>query len=215
MRILVVKLSSIGDVVHTLPAVASIRRRHPCARISWVVDARASAILKDSPVIDELIEVDPSRWRNGLFERQTVKEAQSRLRQLRGSLVHSGPDSGVSRNGPAARPDIAIDFQGLVKSGLIALLSGATRRIGFESYDLREKASRYLLTDQVHTARAVHVIDKNIELAESISFEESVTSEARNGGPRPRYEFPITVSSEDERYIDETLSGADRVAILN
>src|SRR5260370_53289 len=112
MRILVVKLSSIGDVVHTLPAVASLRRSHPKARISWVVDVRASAILKDSPAIDELIEVDSSRWRNGLFDRQTMEEVQLRLKQIRGSLGESqaGGSPAVSGNGMAARPDVAIDF---------------------------------------------------------------------------------------------------------
>ena len=66
MRVLIVKLSSIGDVVHTLPAAALLRRALPDARIAWVVERRAGAILKDSPVIDELIEFDSRAWRNVL-----------------------------------------------------------------------------------------------------------------------------------------------------
>jgi ADP-heptose:LPS heptosyltransferase len=220
MKILVVKLSSIGDVVHTLPAVAAIRRRLPHARISWVVDARASAILKDSPVIDQLIEVDSTRLRKGLFDRQTRKEARLHLRQLRGDLGqdrNSGPGSG-SRNESSARPDIAIDFQGLVKSGLIAFLSGAERRIGFASYDLREKASRYLLTDQVPTASALHVIDKNLELAESIwsGMGTELACNDKGGSARERrYEFPISVSDADLQYVDELITGSPRAAIIN
>src|SRR5262249_26389698 len=110
MRILVVKLSSIGDVVHTLPAVAELRQAHPDARISWVVDVRASAILKESPAIDELIEIDSRKWRTGAFDRRTFEEAQLRLRQLRGSQNGHGSQTlhdGV-RGGLAIRPDIAI-----------------------------------------------------------------------------------------------------------
>src|SRR5262252_6847423 len=220
MRILVVKLSSIGDVVHTLPAVASIRRRHPEARISWVVDRRASAILKDSPVIDELIEVDSDRFRRGLFDRQAMKEARLRLKQLRGKVaqdLNAGLGS-AGKNGLSERPDVAIDFQGLVKSGLIAFLSGANRRIGFASCDLRERASRYLLTDQAPTGSAVHVIDKNLELADLIwpgTCEGASRHEPESSDRTRRYEFPISVSEEDAHYIEEMITGAGRAAIIN
>jgi len=225
MRILVVKLSSIGDVVHTLPAVASIRRRYPDARISWVVDRRASAILKDSPVIDELIEVDSDRFRRGLFDRQAMKEARLRLKQLRGKVaqdLNAGLGS-AGKNGLSERPDVAIDFQGLVKSGLIAFLSGADRRIGFASYDLRERASRYLLTDQVATGSAVHIIDKNLELAESIwpgtggelAGNEAGSNHTGSSKAARRYEFPISVPAEDLQYIGDVIEGAGRAAIIN
>jgi ADP-heptose:LPS heptosyltransferase len=219
MKILVVKLSSIGDVVHTLPAVAAIRRRLPQARISWVVDTRASAILKDSPVIDQLIEVDSARLRKGLFDRQTRTEVRLHLKQLRGDLPQDlNSDAGIgSRNGSGGRPDIAIDFQGLVKSGVIAFLSGADRRIGFASCDLREKASRYLLTDQAPPASALHVIDKNLRLAESIWSGTGTELACRDeGGQHDRgYEFPISVSDADLEYINELIKGAPRAAIIN
>ena len=219
MNILVVKLSSIGDVVHTLPAVASIRRRHPQARISWVVDSRASAILKDSPVIDELIEVDSIRLPRGLFDRQAMRDAHTRLKQVRGNPGQglNGGQGPAARNGSGA-PDIAIDFQGLVKSGLIAFLSGANRRIGFASCDLRERASRYLLTDQAPTGSAVHVIDKNLELADLIwpgTCEGASRHEPESSDRARRYEFPISVSEEDAHYIEEMITGAGRAAIIN
>ena len=76
MRIVIVKLSSIGDVVHALPAVAVIRRALPDARISWVVERRASAMLKGSPVIDDLIEIDTRAWRAALLRGATINEAR-------------------------------------------------------------------------------------------------------------------------------------------
>src|SRR5260370_9379473 len=79
MRILIVKLSSIGDVVHTLPAAALFRRALPEARIAWAVDRRASAILEDSPAIDDLIKLDLRAWRKGPLRGSTIAEVSARL----------------------------------------------------------------------------------------------------------------------------------------
>src|SRR5262249_51056139 len=124
----------------------------------------------------------------------------------------------ASSNGwPDRRPDIAIDFQGLVKSGLIALLSGANRRVGFASPDLREKASRYLLTDQMSGSRAVHVIEKNLELAECIppSVAEPLRGHPPGANGGRKYEFPIAVSPEDKALIEDFVSQTPRSAIIN
>ena len=67
MHVLIVKLSAIGDVVHALPAVAALRRERPDARISWVVDRGAAAILRGSPAIDRLIDIDTRSWRRSLL----------------------------------------------------------------------------------------------------------------------------------------------------
>ena len=165
MRILIVKLSSIGDVVHTLPAAALLRRALPDARITWVVERRAGAIIKDSPVIDELIELDTQAWRKAFLTASTTGDVRAQLNQLRGAPTLNGKGSA----------DIAIDFQGLIKSGLVALASRATRRIGFSTGDLREKASKLLLTEQVETSEFNHVIEKNLTLARA-AIAGSVTT---------------------------------------
>src|SRR5712692_10474288 len=82
MRILIVKLSSIGDVVHTLPAAALLRRALPEARITWIVERRAGAIIKDSPVIDELIELDTRAWRKAFLTALTTGDVRAQLNQL-------------------------------------------------------------------------------------------------------------------------------------
>src|SRR5258707_4159448 len=155
MHVLIVKLSSIGDVVHTLPAAALLRRALPDARIAWVVERRAGAILKDSPVIDELIEVDSRAWRKDVFRGTGIGEIRGRLGQLR---------KVPGRNG-TGRADIALDFQGLIKSGFLTFASRAKRRIGFETDDLRETPSRVFLTEQIETSKLKHVIEKNLALA--------------------------------------------------
>ncbi len=152
MRILIVKLSSIGDVVHTLPSAAALRRALPEAHISWAVERRSSAVLKGSPAIDELIELDTRAWRKRPMTGETIKEVRELFDRLGGRRANS-------------RIDMAIDFQGLIKSGVVAFVSGAKRRIGFETGELREKVSRLFLTEQVETAAIKHVIEKNLALA--------------------------------------------------
>lgn len=181
MRILIVKLSSIGDVVHTLPAAAYLKSRLPDAHISWAVELRASQILTDSPAIDELIVLD--RWTS----------ARSQL----------------GRSSPRGQFDVAIDFQGLVKSGLVALTSRAPARIGLDTADLREKAARFFLTRQVDTTRKTHVIEKNLSLAVAVTGEH-------NGAPPGPPQFPIAMSAEDERYAERVIcEHGSTFAILN
>ena len=181
MRILIVKLSAIGDVVHTLPAAALLKRALPGARIAWAVGPRAAAILKGSPVIDDLIELQP---------RAAVPGFRS---QVNGSVFF----------------DIAIDFQGLIKSGLVAFASRAKRRVGLETCDLRERVSRLFLTEQVETSQFKHVIEKNLALARAAVLGAQASCLLDSGiEPRqavgtaalPDYEFPIALTTDDERF---------------
>ena len=201
MRILIVKLSSIGDVVHALPAAAFLRRAMPEAHISWVVERSAGAILKNSTVIDQLIEIDTRSWRKQIFSRRTMFEARASLDDLR----QVGPD----KNGNSL-VDVALDLQGLIKSGIIARASGAKRRIGFYSSELREKASCVFLTEQVDTSEFTHVIEKNLALARAIVEE---TGSAAIGG---RYEFPIKLSTDEEGFAATAAGELEQpFAILN
>ena len=78
MRILIVKLSSIGDIIHTLPALAAMRRAVPDARISWVAEQRSAEILRANAMIDRLIEVDTRSLRGGKI---IENRGASRIRQ--------------------------------------------------------------------------------------------------------------------------------------
>lgn len=189
MRIVIVKLSSIGDVVHALPAAALLRRSLPEARIIWAVDRRASAILKGSAVIDELVELDTMGWRKGFWRASERSDFRYRIGQL----------GDGDRNGGSS-DDVAIDFQGLIKSGLVTIASRASRRIGFETAELREKASRLFLTRQVATSGLEHVIEKNLALARAAIEDIGEPNIDRN-----EYEFPIEVSSEDEQYAESVI----------
>src|SRR5690242_14964771 len=171
MRILIVKLSSIGDIVHTLPALAALRAAMPQAEISWVVERRSSEILRDNPLVDRLIEVDTKALRRGLMSGETLRAPRQQLRRLRASAF-----------------DVALDFQGLLKSASIARLSGARRIFGYSRAGLREPASALLLSKTIAVPRQTHVIRKALLLLQGAL-----------GIPAPdALSFPISVAAEDE-----------------
>ncbi len=192
MRILIVKLGSIGDIVHTLPALAAMRHALPDSEISWVVERRTSEILKDNPLLDRLIEVDTKALRRGLMSGETLRAPRQQLRLLRASAF-----------------DLALDFQGLLKSSLAARLSRAQRVYGFARDALREPASRFLVHQTVPIPAGLHVIQKNLTLVES-ALNIAVPEEPLD------FEFPIAVGPGHEIEAEEAARGADRgYAILN
>jgi len=170
MHILLVKLGSIGDIVHTLPSLAAIRRALPDAEISWVVEAATAEILRGNPMIDNLIEIDTRSIRGGKIIEDILQGGGKQIRELR-----------------QFKFDIAIDFQGLWKSAMVAKLSGAKQRWGFDSAGLREPSSRILLTDTLDTPAQIHVIRKNLALAVGALSIDAANRE---------FEFPITTTDE-------------------
>jgi lipopolysaccharide heptosyltransferase I len=192
MKILIVKLGSIGDIVHTLPALAAIRRAIQHAEISWVVENRSAEILRGgrNQFLSHLIEVDTKALRHRESLGETLLIARQQLRGLRASAF-----------------DIALDFQGLLKSASIAKLAKAKRRYGFAREALREPASRFLLTDTVNVPRKIHVIRKNLTLVEK-ALKIPV--------PEKDFEFPIFTEKkhieEAEKIISQT---GENFAILN
>ena len=192
MRILIIKLGSIGDIVHTLPALAAIRHALPHAEISWAVETGAAEILRDNPFLDRLIEIDTKALRRGLMSGETLRAPRQQLRLLRASAF-----------------DSALDFQGLLKSAMVARLSGARRIYGFARNSLREPASRLLLHQQVNVPSRSHVIRKNLALVRG-AFDIPVP-EHESG-----FEFPIAIhqihEAEAASVVTET---GDHFAVLN
>jgi lipopolysaccharide heptosyltransferase I len=192
MRILFVKLGSIGDIVHTLPALAAVRRALPRASVSWVVERRAAEILRDNHLIDRLIEVDTKALRRAPMSGETLLAPCQQLRRLRASPF-----------------DFSLDFQGLLKSAAISKLSGARRRYGFAKQALREPLSRFLLTKTIDVSLGAHVIRKNLALAAGAL---GIATPDDSGD----FEFPIHVSQAHEQEADEIAAQAGgEFAILN
>ncbi len=126
-----------GDILHALPAASALKRTWPGIRLVWAVQPRWRDLLDGGGVADELIEVDRTNLRS-------VTAAYRRLR---------------------ADPfDFAIDFQGLIKSALLARTANTTVRHGFARSQLREPAAAFLYTRRF-LCPASHVVDRNLELA--------------------------------------------------
>lgn len=190
MKILIVKLGSIGDLIHTLPAVAAIRRRLPEAEISWVVENRAAEVLRDNPAINNLIEADTKAWRRWPMSGETLTAPRRQFHQLRASSF-----------------DLAIDFQGLLKSALMSRLSGARRRFGFGRTALREPASRFLGHQPLDVPLDAHIIVKNISLAAGALGLELDTDPST-------FEFPLGTKPAHQREA-QVAAGTPPFALLN
>ncbi len=151
MRILLVKTSSLGDVVHNLPVVTDIRRHLPSAGIDWLVEEGFADIPRLHPGVDRVIPVALRRWRKGLLSTSSWREFRSFRTQLRSQPY-----------------DLVLDTQGLIKSALLttqARLAPGGRRCGHACRSAREPlaALGYDLTHAI--PRQAHAVDRNRQLA--------------------------------------------------
>ena len=142
-RFLIVRLGSLGDVVHGIPVAAALRHEYPTSRIDWIVDPRYVELLNLVVGLDRRIGVDPRAAKRGP-ERRRFRQT---LRELR--------DTGY---------DAAIDLQGLLKSAMLARSVRAHQTIGFPRRHLREPLARLFYTDAPDPGLATHVIYKNLAL---------------------------------------------------
>jgi lipopolysaccharide heptosyltransferase I len=136
-RFLVLRLGSLGDIVHTFPAVAALRATFPAAEIVWLTHPRWKFLVESSSLASEV-------WTVETRSLSSLREAIGRVRQ-------------VSWNA-------AIDYQGLWKSAALPFLGAVRRRIGFSSHTIREFGVPLLYTDRVN-ATAVHIAEQNGELS--------------------------------------------------
>jgi len=163
--IVIVKLSAIGDVLHGVPVAVALKRAFPDARIGWAVEGRAADVLAGHPAVDHLFRL-PRGW---LKSPSAVLRLRQQLR--------------------AFAPDVAVDLQGLLKSGVAAWLSGARMRIGFARPVARE-CSWLAATNSVRPV-ATHVVDRNCDLLVPLGIRES----------RPAFDMPAwPVSRERVRH---------------
>ncbi len=145
-KILVVRLGAMGDVIHALPAVATIKHSFPGCHLAWVIHPRWSALLEGNPYVDEVIHFDRHRLGRILSTRRALRQA---------------------------RFDMVVDFQGLIKSALLAQSARPQRIFGFHESQCRERLSALFYSDRL-TTDAEHVVDKNFALAESTGATNTV-----------------------------------------
>ncbi|MEW6584452.1 MAG: lipopolysaccharide heptosyltransferase I [Nitrospirota bacterium] len=145
-KILIVKPSSLGDIVHSLPFLTAMKQRFPASGIHWVVAKGFEGLIEDHPMIDKLWIIHKDSWRKIECAGSTVKEITSLFKDLKKEKF-----------------DLVIDLQGLLRSGLITAATDAPVRIGFE--EARE-GSRLFYTQTIKGGRDVHAVDRYLKVAE-------------------------------------------------
>ncbi|MDZ4164699.1 MAG: glycosyltransferase family 9 protein [Smithellaceae bacterium] len=147
MNILLVKLSAIGDVVHTLPSLGALRRLYPQAHITWVVEEAAADLVISHPWLDQVIVLKRKSWLKNL-----------RQGKITASIGEIKEFIGLLR---ARDYDLVIDFHGLLKSSLVVLLSGGKRKVGFDSY---QELSGLFVREKVNEDMGKHAVDRYLDL---------------------------------------------------
>ncbi len=175
-KILIIRLSAIGDVVDVLPALRCLRSNFPESRISWLVEDRASEVLSGHPDIDDVIVFPRKKWRREILKANraysTLSNILSFYKKLRGECY-----------------DLVLDFQGNLKSGIMDMITGAENRIGFGKGFCKEfnyLFTRYKVYPQI---KREHRIDKNLSLLKELDIET-------------KFQIPeLPVSISDQKYI--------------
>lgn len=147
--ILVIRLSAMGDIIHALPAVASLRRSFPGRPLTWLIAPRWIPLVEGNPHIDRLIAFERDRL-------QAFTASWTRLRAL--------------------KPDLAIDFQGLVQSAIVGRVARPKLFYGFDSSVARERLASIFYTHRV-AAHGPHRVERNLQLIQAAGASE-ITSDA-------------------------------------
>jgi heptosyltransferase I len=192
MRVLIVRLSAFGDIVHALPVLSAIRDAHPDADIDWVVDARYESVLD---------------FVTGLRSRIVVRAQESGGTEARAAFAGSAAGwLEAARELRRREYDAALDLQGLLKSAVLARASGARQVIGFDRAGLRERQAAWFLGERVATDRRAHVIRKNLGLIAALGITPPAT-----------VKMPLVVpaSAVAEAVSTETASGDGQFVLLN
>jgi lipopolysaccharide heptosyltransferase I len=177
-KLLIVRLGSLGDIIHTIPAQQLLAQHFSQAQIHWLTEPPYQTLLERLPGISQVWLADTQKWRSKL---SSLGESTQLVRSLRQQHF-----------------DIALDFQGLVKSALLAKLSGAKRVVGFVAHQSREPASRHFYSETVvgDDGSRPHVVEINLQLARSLGCSQN--------GASPL--IPLDIPTEAFQYVDDQLS---------
>ena len=135
--ILVVRLGAMGDILHTLPAVRALKLGYPETPLTWVVEPKWAPLLEQNPFVDRVVTLDRGSFRGIVASHRALRECSYRF---------------------------AVDFQGLLKSALVAVAAQPATIYGFDPSLVRERAAALFYAHKISTS-ATHVVDRNLDLA--------------------------------------------------
>jgi heptosyltransferase-1 len=182
-------------VVHTLPLAHALKEGIPGSYIVWIVEEHERIMVADNPAVDEVVVGPSRRWRR---EALTPWGAVRVLREM----------GALRRRLRSLRIDVAIDVQGLPKSSLFTLLTGAPRRVGFGWLSVRDPFAAFFTNRHVDPGPSVpHIVDQNLRLLSAFEVEAGTT----------RFPLPPFAQAEDrtDRFLREhALSPSERLVVL-
>jgi len=144
-NILIIKPSALGDIVHSLPFLAVVKKKFPHAKIDWVVAHGLHEFLEGHPMINRLWVIKKDQWKKLRHLKHTLGE----IKELKKGLKDS-------------KYDVSIDLSGLLRSGIISHFSNAKIRLGFKESD---EGSPFFYTHKIHGSMKIHAIDRYLEIA--------------------------------------------------
>jgi heptosyltransferase I len=189
VNILIVKLSAIGDVIHTLPSLTALRHCCPDAEITWVVEEAAADLLADHPDLNRVIVSGRKRWFKELRRGKIaapLHEMLSFFKELRGHPY-----------------DLVIDFHGLLKSAVIVLMSGGRRKLG---YDSLQELSGLFYSEKIPEEKQKHAVDRYLDFVRYVVGEPQAVCLAATP------EFKIAIGESQKRRVAALLD--EQAAIL-
>jgi len=173
MKILVIKPSSLGDVIHSMAFLKALKNLYPNSTVSWVISRNLSGLLDGHPLIDELIMFDKDKWQKLKNLPQSVQEILPFTRLIRKEFY-----------------DIVIDLQGLLRSGFITFCARGSVKAGF---DTAREGSRYFYTHRVHTDGIGHAVDRYLEVVSYLA--RHIEGQGETAFKQPLL-FPLPVDKE-------------------
>ncbi len=181
-KILVIRTSALGDVVHVLPAVSALRELYPHASISWFIEPAAAGLVAGHPLIEKFFVFDRPRWKKS-WRRPSAWPG------LLGGLWR------IVRALRAERFDLVVDFQCNVRSGAAVLFSGGRTRLGFARADSPEWGGRLFTNLKApRCPRGIHKVEKNLALVRALGWQ----------GEAPRPILPVP--EEDRAWAREVIA---------
>jgi heptosyltransferase I len=152
-KILIIKPSALGDIVHSLPFLNALKQQFPHVKIDWVVAHGLRTFLEGHPMINHLWTIRKEEWKKLDYLKQTLKEVNDLRKGLK-----------------KVQYDVSIDLSGLFRSGIISYFSNAKIKLGFKESD---EGSPMFYTHKVHGSMKIHAIDRYLKIAKFMGCDTS------------------------------------------
>jgi len=176
-KILILRLSAVGDVIRTLPAVKALKEHTPYSSITWIVEEPSQAFLESQPEIDEVILFPRKRWTKGIKSLRgiggTIKEIWALIIDLR-----------------RRRFDVVLDFHGILKSGLLSFLSGSPKRVGYDRRSTKEGNCLFSNVKVKLPKERISRFQRNLTLLKGVGLEVR------------ELQYNLHISTEDREYVE-------------